>query len=506
MITLNRYKFLIVLLILLFTLGSCNNDEVKNDLKNISEKNESANTYNIVVPESEIVEDIEDTFDRSDYSDSNLNYYRINASLDDTNGVIKGNQVVKYTNTEDRDLNELYFNIHPNEYNVDEIEGDSGFLNIRSVRINGIPASYSVDTFETILKVESEEGFKLGETYLIQLTFITALPAIGDRLGFAEDIYNLGNWYPILCVYDEDGWNLDPFYYYGDPFYSEVSNYDVNMEVPDKFIVAGSGYVTDIYHNDGKKIYSFVGDRMRDFALVMSDRFDILSTNVNDTTVFLYYPKDLEKEALMDKSLDISAKSIRLFSDVIGTYPYKTYSVVLTEFTTGMEYPGLVYISLNYYHRGLSDIQKVIVHETGHQWFYGIIGNDQIESGWIDEGLTRFVEMYYHLKTINENSYTAYIVKLKGELRGFGGVESVNIKKHPKDVKSGKEYKYMAYSKPALMFNELYQTYGEEKFIEYLRALYDGHKFEILKEDGIRKAAESVFEKDLSDFFDYWLD
>ena len=97
----------------------------------------------------------------------------------------------------------------------------------------------------------------------------------------------------------------------------------------------------------------------------------------DETTIKVY---TMEKDPdMMDFSLEVGGDSIGIFNRIFGKYPYGVYSIVMTEFPTGMEYPGIVFIGKDYFNAHSKDeLEKIIVHETAHQWWYGVVGNDQI--------------------------------------------------------------------------------------------------------------------------------
>jgi aminopeptidase N len=170
-----------------------------------------------------------------------------------------------------------------------------------------------------------------------------------------------------------------------------------------------------------------------------------------------------------------------------------------------MEYPGIVFISINYFDGAIANIGKVIVHETVHQWFYGIIGNDEIEEGWIDEGMTSYMTSWYDLNYVDKNTYSADMKNYKSKLDQVGGKDKVIMIKSAADYSDWSEYGIAAYTKSLLMFSDLYDEYGEEKFIEFLQTLYNEYKFKIVKQDDIVNVANAVFNEDLSGFFETWL-
>ena len=126
---------------------------------------------------------------------------------------------------------------------------------------------------------------------------------------------------------------------------------------------------------------------------------------------------------------------------------------------------------------------------------YGIIGNDEIEEGWIDEGLTTFMTAYYDLAYGNEKAYKYAISGLLIKMKSFDGKDNVQMIKSAKDFTNWRDYGAAAYSKPALMASTLYDTYGEEAFLLFVSTLYDEYKFKIMKQDDYIKIAKKYLVK-----------
>jgi len=486
-------KLTIITLILAFILIGCQDEGIEKEYKK----------------PTDIVETI---IEKDVFTDETLNHYIIEASLDTETSIIYATQTINYTNIENVDLTEIYLHLYPNAFskesqpsivgNTDSIDDMHGKIEISSLKINEVAVNFVDGPTTTSIKIPYE--FKRDTTYEFKLEYVVRVSSTSERFGVINGIYNLGNWYPILAVYDEDGWNVDPYLSIGDPFYSDVSNYDVRMTVPKDFVVAGSGYVDSIDTDDTSMTYNFRGDRMRDFAFVISDRFEYLKEEVNDTTVYLYYPKSQEDHKWIDDAMLFGVESIKVFEKLIGDYPYKSYSVVLTNFPTGMEYPGLVLISESYLSNSIEGLRTVIVHETAHQWFYGIIGDDEIDEGWIDEGLTSFFTAYFDIDFIGEYLYENTMQRYEDRLESLG-FDTIVISKSAYEFKDWDEYGAAAYAKPALMYHEIRELYGDEKILEFAKHLYDQYAYKILKEEDLRKVMVQVYGKEINELLDRWL-
>lgn len=488
-------KRIVVLLLMVLLMGcETDNNMVVNDVA-INDSNEK-----------EIIQMNE----KISFTDDNLDHYSIKAHLDSENKIITASEIIEYTNREGVDLEQLYLHTYPNIFALENqpsllddptnTDNRHGALEIDSIMING----ESVEFIDGPTKTSIEIPYRLikYETYTIELNFIVKVSASEARFGVMDNIYNICNWYPIVAVYDEDGWNVDPYLGVGDPFYSDMNNYDVEISVPVDYVVASSGNITEVVE-DEVKTYYIRADRMRDFAMVASNKFLMMSEKVNDTSVYLYYPDTFTDDPFLSDALAFAVESMNSFEEIIGDYPYETYSVVMTNFPSGMEYPGLVLISQNYFYGSIHELRTVIVHETVHQWFYGIIGVDEIDEGWIDEGLTSYYTAYYEMLHTGEAYYNDAMLRYQNRVDTFG-FDDIVIAKSAYDFSNWTDYGVAAYSKPALLYHKLYQQYGFAKMEQFAAVLYEKYAFDTLKEDGLRETLVQVFGEEVTETIDSW--
>lgn len=457
-------------------------------------------------------------------------FYNIEAELNVEEKVLTAVEEINYYNNDKIEMKELYFHVYPNAFRTketapflfDDFENaykrgfEPGYGEIISVskrEENGEKLlKYSLSgEGETILKVELDSLLKPYERVNIKIEFMLKIPPAGERFGYGENSFNLGNWYPIAAVYDDkDGWNLDKYYAIGDPFYSDAADYRVSIKTPEEYVVAASGQlVEEIKEDDGMVKRTYEGRALRDFAIVANNNFDVLEEEIDGIKVMSYYYKEDRERG--EEALEYGVKAIKLFSKLYGNYPYPTYSVVQTEFPSGMEYPALVYISDKYYKPNYSSdpLLITIVHETAHQWFYGIVGNDQIDEPWLDEAFAAFSETLYieltYGKKIAEDYYNRSVTNsveaaLSSEIIDGGLVKSLS------EFKNWDDYGPTAYDRGAQMLNELRQKLGEDTFLEIVRTYVDRYKFRIATTEDFINVCQEVSGKDLKEFFKPWFD
>jgi hypothetical protein len=498
---------IILILIILTTMMSACTTET-----DIEDVNKNTTEGNISVPNET----------ESDIDSSKLNNYKINAELDTTAKVLKVQQDIKYVNNEDIELKELYFHVYANAFKskdtapflFDDFEEayprgfDPGYTEILSIRDTKMADEQLKFNFqgegETILKIELINTLNPGEYIELSMDYIVHIPPAGERFGWGNNNFNLGNWYPIAAVYDkQDGWNLDKYYAIGDPFYSDTSNYTVNIKTPRDYIIAASGKLISDSIDGDKRLWEFEASKMRDFAFVANSQFEIEEYEVDGTLVKSYYYKTHAERG--KQALQIGINSIRLFNEKFGKYPYPTYSVVETEFPSGMEYPGLVYISDESYEPDTNEgwFVTVVVHETAHQWWYSLVGNDQIDEAWLDEGFASYSEKVYNEKyfgkTIAQNQFDNNEAIMRTDIGKTKVVRSLS------EFKDWSDYGPIAYSKGAVVLNEIRKSVGDVKFYNILQTYFKRYKFKIATTESFIDVCEEISGKDMDSFFNNWL-
>lgn len=403
-------------------------------------------------------------------------------------------QKVEYINKENIDLDKIYFHIYPNTFKKKETapflfddfdsaypDGfEKGYIDIEEIKVNGKKINYKlIGRGDTILKIDLNKTLEKGKSIDIDMKYKVKLPPAQDRFGYGEKTFNFGNWYPIAAVYDEDGWNLDPYHSIGDPFYSDVSNYNIKITAPKDFEIASSGNILKEKIKEDKKIWNIEAKLMRDFAWVASSYFEKVVKNYDNTAIKLYFLDDINAD-IKKKAIDFSKDSLKHFNTVFGKYPYGQLSVVQTSFPSGMEYPGIVYIGDNYYNKDrIGSLELVIVHEIAHQWWYGLVGNDEIDEAWLDESLATYSEYIYAYEEYGEeiaDDYYENNIKDNYEI-AKQTIDDTKVLKPLPEFEGWDDYGPLVYSRGAMMVYDIQEQFGKEKLYDILNEYYDKYKF-----------------------------
>ena len=340
-------------------------------------------------------------------------HYHISVRLRPELVRLEGNETLSYVNRSPDTLRSLYFHLYWNKFRAHSYARpfsprERGSMEILSIKDGaGEELSFSVDN--TILRLPLPSPLAPGDSLQLHLKFAGMIPPSGERFGYSGDHFDIGNWYPVPAVYDARGWHIDQ--HLEGEFYQEWGDYDVRITVPRPFVVAATGRLLnpealpDSVTSPGRTIqyylqpkpdtatvtYHFRAEQVHDFAFCADPEFVLKQVQVGHTTLqFFLQPYRLKT---WNNILEKAVAGFSFLEEKIGPYPYPQLSIVDGLITAGgIEYPNLVII--NGYIIQPRELAITIVHEMGHQWFYGLLANNQTRYGWMDEGFTSFFEIW----------------------------------------------------------------------------------------------------------------
>ncbi|MCZ2139854.1 MAG: M1 family metallopeptidase [Bacteroidia bacterium] len=476
--------------------------------------------------------------------------YTINVSLNDSLNVLSGYEKITYYNNSPNTLNEIFIHLWPNAYINNETpfakqqiennntnfyyaeEQDRGKIDSLNFTVDGISVKAELvpGSFE-ICKLTLNKPLETNQKIEIATTFRVKIPIVFSRLGHENQLYCITQWYPKPAVYDVNGWNTMPYLDQGE-FYSEFGKFDVQITAPKDYVVVATGNIqqqeeidwwlsrTDLNNiphpsNNSNKTLRFIQDSIHDFAWFASKRFytcnsKVLLPNKHEVQTWLFSETHKNKLKTEIKHLD---NAILFYSDKVGNYPYAQATVVVTPLKAGggMEYPTITNIAeLN---------RQVIVHEVGHNWFYGILGTNERAFPWMDESINNYYEARsnYESKLAKHTSIGAKLKNKKVELNGivsspFAMLElqylfsARNNIDQPIDLPSESftylNYGTIIYSKASLAFLQLQKYLGDTVFDSLMHGYFDKWKFKHPLPDDFKNFASNFTGKNLDWFFD----
>lgn len=431
--------------------------------------------------------------------------YRIELTIGEDISSVQGHQHVRYTNNEDFPLEGIYFRLFPNV--------SSDYLKMESVALNGKPVEFSMEFDNTAVKVVIPEKIDPGQSVSFEMDFSQQVPSVmSGNYGlyvYLDDILALDAFFPIIPVYDDEGWNVEDPPPNADMIFTDASFFEVTVSAPEDLVIVSSGVESASQTENGRQIRTFVGGPQRDFYLAASPRFVSDSTQVNKTLVTSYYPQ--EYQAMGELVLDTAAKALRIYSERYGEYPYTELDLVSTPMQAGgMEYSGAAALALNFYQPGspINDVprdaflESATAHEVAHQWFFNQVMNDQLDEPWLDEGFAQYLTYIYYLDAYGESAADSYLESWSGRWARVDYAE-IPIGK-PAGEYAGSEYSPIIYGRAPIFIRELEKVMGEDTFSVFLRDYIDDYRWKNVDTLQFKRKAEEACGCDLSPLFNDW--
>jgi hypothetical protein len=499
-------------------------------------------------------------------------HYRIEVALDDQLHQIRGTEQLTYTNHSPDTLTEIFFHLWPNAYQSRETafaqqqvrHGSSkfyfaedkdlgGFLDI-DFQANGASLAWMFFLGQPdVALVQLDQPLLPGQSATLDIPFLLQIPHSFSRLGHVQESYQMTQWYPKPAVYDADGWHPMPYLDQGE-YYSEFGSFDVQITLPANYLVAATGELQEasekafLEEQEAKsraylessvseripfwqafradsippssstmKTISFQAEKVHDFAWFADKRFRVLSRSIelpSGRVIPGYIFFTFMEEWYWKDALDYLERSTQFYSERVGEYPWPQVTAVQSALSAGggMEYPMITIIGLS---GNAQALDEVITHEVGHNWFYGILGSNERDHPWMDEGLNsyydhRYTEAYYK---IPKGDYYLPKFIVKDSDLPFYNLSYMYFTRSgrelPPDTHSDDFYPggyYMgAYDKPALAFRHLEGYWGRAKLDAAMQQYYEEWAFRHPGPEDLRESLERFGGEDLGWLFDGYI-
>lgn len=409
--------------------------------------------------------------------------------------ILKGTLRLTYVNKSADTLYAVKLHLYPNDI-------EPGSMSVSSVAQFDAQSYYELTgEDESILSVPLLSELAPGESTELLIRFSYYIPETGSRFGINDSGVMLGNFLPIACVYENGAWREDKYTSVGDAFYSDTANYTVSVTIEGDYKLAYTGSLRSKGVVDGDPTWYIEAYKVRDFALALLDgkKYDscTISSGVGRAKVTAF----AATEAKAETAAQIAASALGFFSDSIGDYPYDNLFVVPFDMEGGMEYPGLIMICEDYLSASRQSLAGMVIgHEAAHQWFYGVVGSDEIRAPWLDESLVEFLGIKFLAYWAGEDvadrmtesrykSYASYTrtLPLSSDLYAFDPATS--------------DYFYVVYAYGYTVYNELYNLMGETAFYEALSTYFNRSSYKIGTKDILIECFSAVYGRDLTSWF-----
>ena len=482
--------------------------------------------------------------------------YSIDARLDPDSHTLTGREIVTWRNISPRATSELRVHLYYNAWRNSESTwmrerrlagstalatrpaNDWGWIDVTRVRLLSTEGPLDLtdltqfiapddgnEADRTVMRIPLAAPVEPGAVINVELEWVSHIPRTFSRTGVLGDYFFIAQWFPKLGVLEESGWNCHQFHA-GTEFFADYGNYDVRLTVPTGWVVGATGLERDRRDDtNGTTTHRYYQEDVHDFAWTTSPDFVEHTANFEHATlpdVAIRVLLQPEHVGQADRHVEATRATLKYYGEWYGPYPYGHITVVDPPWrsgTGGMEYPTLFTAGSRWLTPAtVTQPEGVTVHEAGHQFWYGMVGNNEFEHAWMDEGINTFSTA----RVIEQEFEPNHVV-----VRYFGGFIPWALDDVPRsratdgnrlsgyrsaaesDVQSTASYRYfpatggrITYNKTALWLHTLERYLGWPTLQRTLATFFDRWKFRHPTPDDFFAIANEVSRRDLSWFID----
>jgi hypothetical protein len=488
--------------------------------------------------------------------------YTIDVSLDHAARALTGSEVIRWRNISSRSTSELQFHLYWNAWRDRESTwlrerrlaggsipgGDDVWGNVEVTAITLVAGDGTMrDVTQQLRYIAPDDGNARDRTVMtipvpeippegtatVRIDWMSRVPRPFARTGTIADYYFVAHWFPKIGVLEDEGWNTHQFHS-ATEFYADFGTYDVDIRVPSGWVVGASGLEQSRRdHGDGTTTHSYRGEDIHDFTWTTSPHFVEARRTFTHATLpsvemrLLLQPEHRGQE---DRHFVATAAALKYYGEWFGAYPYPNITIIDPAFQSGsggMEYPTLFTAGTRWLAPAqVAAPEAVTIHEAGHQFWYGMVANNEFEDAWLDEGLNTFSTARVIEAVAAERDALPAYRDNNLVARFFGGtipwVHEVRLRRDTDgnrlptyrlqaeaDIPSTPTFRYwpasasaMSYDKTALWLHTLERHIGWPTLQKILATYFERWRFRHPSPQDFFAVANEVSGQDLSWFFD----
>ncbi|MBL7776179.1 MAG: M1 family metallopeptidase [Saprospiraceae bacterium] len=495
-------------------------------------------------------------FSQTPYFQQEVNY-TITATLDDRAHTLDAHIRMEYVNHAPEPLSEIWMHLWANAYQNRQTafckqklrdgsprfyfapDSSLGYFQNLKFTVDGQPVTWNIDPKNPDIAVlKLGNPLPPGGRIVIETPFLLKIPASFSRLGHVGTSYQMTQWYPKPAVYDRLGWHAMPYLDMGE-FFSEFGSFDVSITLPDNYVVGATGVLQnesewaflqkkeaetraeiarreallpDEAKKAGKKAsfpassattktLRYLAEGVHDFAWFADKRFYVLkdtATLASGATVDCWAMFTDEEFNIWKKGAFYVRRAVEFYSNLVGPYPWPHATAVHSALSAGggMEYPMITVIGNS---GSGKDLDEVITHEVGHNWFYGILASNERDHPWMDEGLNSYYEHRYMVNYYGSDSSNDMLPKWALDPAQSGGIPEngyLMLAREGADTPPDSHsddfwfiaYGVQVYMKTAVCLEWLERSIGQARFDPVMQAYFERWKFRHPYPDDLRAA------------------
>jgi hypothetical protein len=409
---------------------------------------------------------------------------------------LTGHAGIRYTNQTDAALEDVVLMLwpnHPTQY--------FGDMALGTVTVAGTAVEPAFENDDLAARLPLAAPLAPGEHVDLSADFtVHATSGVEDgaRFGLTHGVLLAPSFYPMVPRLIDGQWETEPAPTGGDTTNSDTSFYAWRVTAPAGLALAATGSVVDSTDTPTGQTQVLVTGPVRDLALVVGP-LELSQRTVDGITVNAYLLAEHAGEA--QPMLDQAETQILNLEDKVGPYPFAELDIIDAPGAFGgIEYPALIFVGVV----GDGDFEVANVHEVGHQWFYSLIGDDQLREPWLDEAAASYTEVLYYEQAGGAQAARSHLDYFWLYVAASDNPE-LPIGLAIKDYPDGNDYGLLVYGKGALFFDALRQRLGDEVFFQFLHNYYDTYKYGFATGAGFQAVAEQTCACELDDLFNLWV-
>jgi hypothetical protein len=432
--------------------------------------------------------------------------YHLDLDVSDDLALVVGLEEVLFTNTEAAPLDQIAVHLYPNLL--------GGEMAVGSTRVNGADVKPVYGEAEGWMMVPLGSALAPGQSAVLRFEFRVRLPQELEFnygvLASTSGVLAYAHGYPMIAVYDEDGWNVELPAPYGDLTYADSSFFLVRVHAPADLVLCGSGTELARTESNGQQDVTLAVAPARDFYLAASRDYQVAERLAGDVLLRVCSRDGTQERA--ERTLGIAARSLEEFGEWYGPYPYTKLDIVtIPTWAGGIEYPAafalneLLYTPDEDFKDRSEDVflESVTVHEVAHEWFYNLVGSDQLQDPWLDEALAQYATLQYYEEVYGPPGAEGTLDAFNGRWERVGRAAiPIGL---PVAAYDDVAYGAIVYGRGPLFFVALEQAMGSGPFEAFLREYTAAFSWGLATPEDFKALAETRCGCDLTPLFEEWV-
>lgn len=434
---------------------------------------------------------------QGDVERPDLPHYAVHMNIDPTRGELHGTLDLLFRNMTGGPMLNAVVRLYANFPRDVFGDGGDGSATVADVAVDGQPVQPRYLARQTAVQLPFPHKLAPGGDVRIQLSWSARIAPLRGT----DDTLVLTSAIPQLAVWD-GGWRTDVTVL-PDHVYAVSGLYHVFVSAPAEWLAAGSGVEVARTVQGSLATSELVSGPVREFALALG-RFQSLEADADGITVRVLYRRDGRvPEDVARKILARASQALATATDRYGPYPYRALNFCVLEagrgYSDAREYPGFILLLLD--HGYSATTHQDVAHEVGHQWFYGMVGNDIYQDPWMDEGLAQYTTFVVMQQWDGAAAANAYFSAEIADLASRSRYSLRPANAYP----SWSSYYASVYGRGGMFVAALRAQVGDEAFFAGLRQYVERSHYGIAHPDDLRLALEAASGQKLSKLFAQWL-